>query len=218
LGEVTEEMRSVRVTIGEVSREVRLSHMRFPNGGGWSFFICPSCGRQARVLKLFEKIACKRCTGFDGSPLPYRVELGDKSGRIARLRARLQGGPARVKPRPGRTIDDEDVRETGTKAKPLPLSDFIAFSPDHSYIYRPDGEVWSATAVNASVLPIVRPPRRPLAASTWLDRNDAVEERTWAPGEPQIIGKPAGGRRRILRQEGRSRVQPLSSARDHPRD
>jgi hypothetical protein len=33
----------------------------------------------------------------------------------------------------------------------------------------------------------MRPPRRPLAASTWLDRNDAVEERTWAPGEPQII-------------------------------
>jgi hypothetical protein len=50
LGEVTEEMGTVPVEISGVSREVRLSHMRFPNGGGWSFFLCPSCGRRARVL------------------------------------------------------------------------------------------------------------------------------------------------------------------------
>ena len=63
LGVVTEAMRSVRVTIAGASCEVRLSHMRFPNGGGWSFFLCPVCGRRARVLKLFERIACWRCTG-----------------------------------------------------------------------------------------------------------------------------------------------------------
>jgi hypothetical protein len=27
---------------------VGLSHLRFPNGGGWSFFVC-SCGRRARA-------------------------------------------------------------------------------------------------------------------------------------------------------------------------
>ena len=105
LGAVTEDMASVRVTIGEVSREVRLSHMRFPNGGGWSFFLCPSCGRRARVLKLFERIACWRCTRLEGRPLPYRVQLGDRSGRIKRLRQRLNGGPARARPRPGRRLD-----------------------------------------------------------------------------------------------------------------
>jgi hypothetical protein len=105
LGEVTEDMASVRVTIGEVSREVRLSHMRFPNGGGWSFFICSSCGRRSRVLKLFEKISCWRCARFEGKPLPYRVELGDRTQRIERLRQRLDGGPARAKPRPGRSLD-----------------------------------------------------------------------------------------------------------------
>jgi hypothetical protein len=106
LGEVTEEMGSVRVTIGEVSREVRLSHMHFPNGGGWSFFLCPSCGKRAPVLKLFEKIACWRCTRSGSSrPLPWRVQQGDRTQRIERLRARLQGGPARARPRPGRTID-----------------------------------------------------------------------------------------------------------------
>ena len=29
--------------------------------------------------------------------------------------------------------------------------------------------------------------KKALAANIWLDRNDAVEQRTWAPGEPQII-------------------------------
>ena len=105
LGEVREDMARVRVTIAGVSREVGLWHLRFPNGGGWSFFLCPSCGRRARVLKLYEKIACWRCTRLEGRPLAYRVWLGDKAGRIERLRQRLSGGPARVKPRPGRTID-----------------------------------------------------------------------------------------------------------------
>jgi hypothetical protein len=107
VGAVTAGMASVRVTIAGVEREVRLSHLRFPNGGGWSFFICPSCGRQARVLKLFEKIACWRCTrsGTPSRPLRYRVQEGDRTQRVERLRERLQGGPARLKPRPGRTID-----------------------------------------------------------------------------------------------------------------
>jgi hypothetical protein len=105
LGEVTDALGSVRVTIAGMSREVRLSHLRFPNGGGWSFFLCPSCGRRARVLRLFEKIACWRCTCSGSSqPLRYRVQEGDNAQRLERLREKLRG-PARVKPRPGRTMD-----------------------------------------------------------------------------------------------------------------
>ena len=73
LGEVREDMARVRVTIAGVSREVGLWHLRFPNGGGWSFFLCPSCGRRARVLKLFEKIACWRCTRLGPSSPPLRL-------------------------------------------------------------------------------------------------------------------------------------------------
>ena len=106
-GGVTEAMARVRVTIAGVSREVGLWHLRFPNGGGWSFFICPGCGRRARVLRLFEKIACWRCTrpGSSSRRLPWRIELGDRTQRIEQLRQRLSGAPARVKPRPGRTLD-----------------------------------------------------------------------------------------------------------------
>jgi hypothetical protein len=106
-GEVTEARARVRVTIAGVSREVGLWHLRFPNGGGWSFFLCPVCGRWARVLRLYEKIACWRCTRPRSSSrrLPWRSELGDRTHRIEQLRERLEGGPARVKPRPGRTLD-----------------------------------------------------------------------------------------------------------------
>ena len=81
LGEVTEEMARVRVTIAGVSREVRLWHLRFPNGGGWSFFLCPSCGRRARVLKLFEKIACWRCTRSGSRRGPCPIASNWATGR-----------------------------------------------------------------------------------------------------------------------------------------
>jgi hypothetical protein len=107
VGEVREDMERVRVAIAGVEREVGLSHLRFPNGGGWSFFICPECGGRARVLRLYERIACWRCTrgGDPERRLPFRSEVGALGQRIEQLRQRLAGGPARVKPRPGRTLD-----------------------------------------------------------------------------------------------------------------
>jgi Family of unknown function (DUF5906) len=83
---------------------------------------------------------------------------------------------------------DGDEPEPQAKVPPLPISDFIAHSPDHSYIYRPTGEEWTSTAVNARVMPVpIGRGIKALPANVWLDRNDPVEQRTWAPGEPQII-------------------------------
>jgi Family of unknown function (DUF5906) len=88
--------------------------------------------------------------------------------------------------------DTDDLPASGRrksgKAQPLPISDFVAYSPDHSYIYRATGDPWTSTAVNSRVMPVkIGGGKKPLAANVWLDRNDAVEQRTWAPGEPQII-------------------------------
>jgi len=108
LGAVTPAMKSCSLEIAGVRRDVGLVHVHFPNGGGWSFFVCPECGKRARVLKLNERIGCWRCTRAGGPPrrLLYRCELKDKAGRIERLRELLYGGaPVRLKPRPGRTID-----------------------------------------------------------------------------------------------------------------
>jgi hypothetical protein len=106
LGEVRDGMGSVLVTIAGVTREVGLWHMRFPNGGSWSYFVCPCCGRRARILKLLEKIGCWRCTrlGPSSRPLRWKTDYGDRSAWIEKLRRRL-AVPARVKPRPGRTLD-----------------------------------------------------------------------------------------------------------------
>jgi hypothetical protein len=69
----------------------------------------------------------------------------------------------------------------------MPISDFIAFSPDHTYIHRATGETWTGTAVNARVLLVDVGGKKPLAASAWLGRNDAIEQRVWTPGAAQII-------------------------------
>jgi len=62
------------------------------------------------------------------------------------------------------------------------LADFVAYMPQHSYIFKPSGEMWPAGSVNARIPPIGK-----TSASAWLDKNSAVEQMTWAPGEPQLI-------------------------------
>ena len=51
-------------------------------------------------------------------------------------------------------------RTRQTKAQPLPISDFVAYSPDHNYIYRPTGDPWTSTAANARVKPSKDRPRQ----------------------------------------------------------
>jgi hypothetical protein len=113
-GVVIAETRSVVVTFGEgesaLAREVRVTHQIFPNRGSWSFFVCPDCGRPARVLKLHEKPMCRRCCLRAG--IGYRVSSGSpierdaaRVARLQKLRELLDGGPARLHPRPGRRLD-----------------------------------------------------------------------------------------------------------------
>ena len=60
-----------------------LSLVRFPNGGSWSFFVCP-CGRRARILRLYEGgLACLRCLAARG--LRARVELVSHASKRAAL-------------------------------------------------------------------------------------------------------------------------------------
>jgi hypothetical protein len=63
------------------------------------------------------------------------------------------------------------------------LDDFQAYMPNHAYIFEPTGELWPASSINAR-FPQGRDRTK---ASSWLDRNKAVEQMTWSPGEPKII-------------------------------
>ena len=87
LGVITAETQVTAVTFGEVSFNVAVTHRRFPNGGSWSFFLCP-CGRRARILRLFEGgLACRQCLGARG--LRPRVQLIATHKRAAYLAPRI---------------------------------------------------------------------------------------------------------------------------------
>jgi hypothetical protein len=73
-----------------------------------------------------------------------------------------------------------NVEETVT------LDDFLAYMPMHQYIFKPSGELWPTSSVNAR-LPPVPYGDKTISASTWLDAHAAVEQMTWAPGEPRLI-------------------------------
>jgi hypothetical protein len=79
------------------------------------------------------------------------------------------------------------------------LEDFVAYMPQHNYIFTPTREPWPASSVNARIPPValfdgdgnpllddegeeIRVP-----ASMWLDKKQPVEQMTWAPGLPMEI-------------------------------
>ena len=89
------------------------------------------------------------------------------------------------------------------------LDDFSAYMPTHSYIFRPTGEVWASTSVNARV----RPPAKNTPASRWLDRHRPVEQMTWAPGLPSGHQEPTDCPRRVVCSGGLHSLQPVPAAR-----
>src|SRR5208283_892592 len=91
------------------------------------------------------------------------------------------------------------------------VRDFYAHMPTHSFLFAPTHDLWPAESVNSQIPPITvlnakgepipvldkkgkpvkdgkgEPKVETIAASTWLDRNRPIHQRTWAPGEPEII-------------------------------
>ena len=92
---------------------------RFRNGGFWAMFVCPQCGAGAQRLRLLDNApACGKCVRASG--LRYRVEstaAKDRHLLTAPERiARLNGDkPARLNPRPGRSLDRRAPIEAALK-------------------------------------------------------------------------------------------------------
>ena len=110
-GTITADMTSVWIGFGaiELKREVRLEHRRFPNGGSWTFLSMPSMRRAgapsqaqrrpANVFALLRQLP------------PHFIRLARpafdaREQRIEKLRKLIDGGPARLNPRPGRVRTD----------------------------------------------------------------------------------------------------------------
>jgi hypothetical protein len=95
-GVITRESTSVIISFGQgadaLHRQVGVAHLHLKHGGSWSFFVCPSCSRLARTLRLYDgRLVCRRCDGLIARcQAGHRIE--DKAPAIERLRLRLFGG------------------------------------------------------------------------------------------------------------------------------
>jgi hypothetical protein len=70
---------------GERRKSIGVTHTKFPNGGAWSYFICPRCGGRKKKLWLVEDAPrCLSCCWALG--VRYRSAYG--FGRSERLRER----------------------------------------------------------------------------------------------------------------------------------
>jgi hypothetical protein len=106
-GAIRIEDRRVAIPFGQRNRLIAVAHTIFPNGGSWSYFICPRCGGRKRKLWLVNDAPCcvKCCWSFG---VRYRAAYGfgrterlrERDRRVDRLQAMLEGGPMRFKPVP----------------------------------------------------------------------------------------------------------------------
>lgn len=79
------------------------------------------------------------------------------------------------------------------------IKNFVAYLPQHQYIYLPTRDLWPASSVNTlPPVPVKDIKGRPVVnkktgaprtepAAHWLDKNQNVQQMTWAPGEPMVI-------------------------------
>jgi hypothetical protein len=90
---ITAETKTVVVKVGEGLVELGLSLVRFPNGGSWSLFVAPCCGRRAKALRLYDgRLLCRCCLRARG--VLWRCELTSPRRRaemrIPKLKAMLE--------------------------------------------------------------------------------------------------------------------------------
>jgi hypothetical protein len=113
LGVIRADAKSVVISFGDgesaLTCEVEITHHKLRNNGSWSFYRCPECQGLARILRLHEKPLCRRCLLARGIDYSSRGRTADKrearTRRVGELVERLNGGPARLKPRRYRRID-----------------------------------------------------------------------------------------------------------------
>lgn len=79
-------------------------------------------------------------------------------------------------------VEDERKRKKGQIPTGATIDDFLAYLPQHLYIYRKTGQLWPAASLNGH-LPWIGG----IKPAAWLDTHDAVEQMTWAPGQPALI-------------------------------
>jgi hypothetical protein len=84
-GAIRLEHRHGVIAFGKKQKLIGVCHTKFPNGGAWSYFICPRCGSRKKKLWLVDDTPrCLSCCWSLG--VRYRSAYG--FGRAERLRER----------------------------------------------------------------------------------------------------------------------------------
>jgi hypothetical protein len=107
-GAIRLEDRYCVIAFGDKKKLIGVAHTVFKNGGSWSYFRCPKCGRRAKRLWLIDGGAprcMKCCWSLDvryrsAYALGRTARLQERDRRVDRLQAMLEGGPLRLKPVP----------------------------------------------------------------------------------------------------------------------
>ena len=99
--------------------------------------------------------------------------MTDKKNKVASAAELQSEYDAALRRRHTKRATDQEI---------LAVENFYAYMPMHNYIYAPTRDTWPASSVNARI-----PPINGIPASTWIDKNRAVEQLSWIPGEPLLI-------------------------------
>jgi hypothetical protein len=124
-GVISADSTSTTVRFGEFEFEVGVRLLKFPNGGSWSFFLCPQCSRRGRKLWLLDqRPACNRCC--DDRHVRYRTDPMSRRQRaeisVPKLLTRLESKtPARLHPRGGAMMDHRANLELSLRRSLLTL-------------------------------------------------------------------------------------------------
>ena len=102
LGVITAETTEFHIKLGHVEQDVSVHLRRFPSGGSWSWFGCPTCGKWVRTLRLhLDDIVCPGCCKRRGiRPRADPMSVKQRAERrIPQLRAMLESPTSlRLKP------------------------------------------------------------------------------------------------------------------------
>ena len=133
--------------------------------------------------------------------LDYLDSVPPPENNVVPIKARADGGTARAPTLDVRGSSAARAHQEDGSApdgEGVNLTDFYAYMPAGNFIFAPSREFWPGKSVNSRLPPqhlldkYGRTVRRDgeivyIPASAWLAKERAVEQMTWAPGEPMII-------------------------------